>query len=61
MNQALYGKMKTILRSAELARLLVEAGLDKPRAVREASDRQVGAIVGAENLAAVRARIPAAQ
>lgn len=45
----------------ELAEKLVGAGLKNPELIKQASDRQIAAIVGQENLATVRAVFPKAE
>jgi hypothetical protein len=49
------------LRDGTLAALLCDAGLCTPGGIRDAEDAAVEAAVGSENLAAVRARLPARQ
>jgi hypothetical protein len=55
------GKLALKLGSAELAEALDAAGLSYPVAIEEATDEAIEAVVGSENLAAVRVAFPARQ
>jgi len=54
-------KLTVMLSDAELAQMLVDAGLDTPVGIEQASDEDVEEAVGSENLEAVRTVFPAPQ
>ena len=54
-------KLTVMLSDAELAQMLVDAGLDTPVGIEQATDETITTAVGSENLAAVRVVFPEPQ